>query len=51
MKVYQRSNKPNEIRFINYDRIDDEIVFHNAMEILKSNETIVIGKINVKLAT
>lgn len=44
MKVYQRSDKPNKIGFTNYDCIDEEIIFQNAMEILKNNKNVVIGE-------
>lgn len=47
MKVFQTSNKPNEICFTNYNRVDEEIIFQNAMEILQRNEAVVIGEKNI----
>jgi hypothetical protein len=47
MKAFQTSNKPNVIGFTNYDRVDEGIIFQNAIEMLQSNETVIIGEKNI----
>jgi len=43
MKVFQMKNKPNEISFTNYNRVDEEIILQNALGLLQKNNNIIIG--------
>lgn len=44
MKTYQLDNKPKNLYFTNYDRIDEEVLFQNILVKLKSSPEIEIGK-------
>lgn len=43
VKTYQVTGKPNELWFTNYDRLDEEILFQQITEKLKSIPGVVIG--------
>lgn len=43
MKVFQESDRPDNLEFTNYERIDEELLFNQIMSKLNKNPNIVIG--------
>lgn len=44
MKTYQLDNKPRELYFTNYDRVDEDILFQQVLTKFKKNHHIEIGE-------
>lgn len=43
MKTYQVNNKPKDLFFSNYDRVDESILFQQVLEKLENNQNVQIG--------
>ncbi|SHI90346.1 hypothetical protein SAMN05444401_1739 [Clostridium amylolyticum] len=43
MRIYKTQNQKDKLFFTNYKRLDEEIVFNEIVDILKSNPSVSIG--------
>ncbi len=44
LKVFKMKNDENRLYFANYDRIDEKIIFDNALKSLKKDNSFIEGK-------